>query len=188
MIKILKAPILAQLIFLATLVAATVLAVLAFIPLESNAVVVEAVRKNVDEVVVGDDVPAQDDDELVIPLTKNKTYIIDGAILIDFTGTGDQRIAFTSPAGSTIDLTYIDSKGVVVDTATGSGVLEISGAEAQYIVGTNLRRRPILISGTIEMGSTSGDLTFQWGHYKSSGDDAATTTVEAGSFLRADQI
>mgnify|MGYP003393593131 CR=1 FL=1 len=154
------------------------------LPTESNAAVVEAVRKSVNEVIDGDDVALQDDDELVLSLEKNKTYVIDGAIIMDFVGTGGQRIAFSAPAGATIDLSYLDSKGVVVDATNGSGILEISGGEAEYGVGTSLRR-PILISGTIERGSTSGDLTFQWGHFAS---EVSTTTVEAGSFLRADQI
>ncbi len=126
---------------------------------------------------------------MVLGLEKNRTYIIDGVLITNLeqpSGAIFQQIGFTAPAGATLRITYRDNPGLFFSPVDHLGVIDTSATPAQYQIADGGGRRPIAIVGTIEMGSISGDLVLQWGHHSQAG--TATTTVEAGSFLRADQI
>ena len=141
-----------------------------------------SVVKSVDETVVGENLAVQDDDELVLPLSKNRTYIIDGVVYIDYIANGEpnaQKIAFTVPVGSVMKIGYSDSHNQISD------ILDTSGEIHAYTNSNTSNRRAVIVKGIVRTGNQDGNLTFQWSH-ESVGD--ALTTVEAGSFLRADQI
>ncbi len=136
------------------------------------------VRKSVDESRAFDDT-VDFDEELVFSLEADQTYVIDGAIFVVSTDPRpDFKIAFDAPPGTTIDIGYIASAGINV---RGSELLEDLNVEGAKI---NLNRdQPVVvqISGTIEMGSTGGDVFFMWAQNTA---NEVATTVKEGSYLR----
>lgn len=136
------------------------------------------VRKSVDESRALDDT-VDFDEELVFSLEADQTYVIDGAIFVVSTSPRpDFKIAFDAPPGTIIDIEYIASAGINV---RGSELLEDLNIEGAKI---NLNRdQPVVvqISGTIEMGSTGGDVFFMWAQNTA---NEVATTVKEGSYLR----
>lgn len=134
------------------------------------------VRKSVDE--SNNSTTFQDDDELSLTLKANRTYVVDGDIFVFNTG-GGCFIALTVPEGAIMALEYRPTEG--------PRVLKVSGQESQRLscVAELNESDAIFINGTIKMGTQDGNLKLQW---RSDLNSPGTTTVEMGSFLRADEI
>lgn len=146
-----------------------------------------SVVKIVDESISGQTVALQDDDELFLTLARNKTYAIDGVIFVQTVrepgGQYTARYSFTaSPATS-----FRMSANSSVDGVMGDSVMtNVIGAEIDYSSGSP-KIRAIHVSGTVQTGNQPDEFRFRWGQ-DDVGVDTATTTVQAGSFLRAEQI
>src|SRR6185436_13219047 len=93
-------------------------------------------RKTADEIVCGTGgscaqatgTTLQNDDELVIALQANESYVIDGFLfMIASNSTPDCKIAFTVPAGATMTLGYHANSGDD-NTNIGTDILTTSGA------------------------------------------------------------
>ncbi len=143
------------------------------------------IRKPVDESVASS-TALQNDDDLKVTLAANKTYIVDGAIFISSASANPGfKMAFTVPTGATMDLGYSAlSPGPGRLQAQGE-LLENSGTASQEIPMRANTPVVIHVSGTVKVGSTSGDVTLQWAQFTS---DATAVKVMEGSYLRADQL
>jgi hypothetical protein len=140
------------------------------------------VRKAVNEDVISSST-LQNDDELVLTLSANTTYIIDGSIFATSTsGTPDIKIAFTLPTGAVMDLGF---EAASAQSLRRSEVLETSGVASSNIPIVIAAPTTIQIGGTIKMGGTGGNVTLQWAQNSA---NANPTTVMQGSYLRADEI
>jgi hypothetical protein len=139
-----------------------------------DAIIVEQVRKSVDESTTSQTL--QNDDELRLPLQKNQTYIIDGAIFISET-TEFCQIAFTFPQDAVVKLGLTE-----MFSGAESNIITTSGEGADHC--DPIPAGLITVSGTVEMGNTDGDLQLQW----SAPLPDTTTTIQQGSFLRADRM
>lgn len=150
-------------------------------PLNTDATIVEHAVKTTDQTVTGDTLT--NDTALALPLQKNKTYIIDGALFVRQSNQGAAcSFAFIIPAGATMRL------GVLVNSSNGQAslVLQESGVSQSPSCNEDVpSQNPNVVEviGTIEMGSTDGDLQLQTATYPDE-----TITVELGSFLRADKL
>lgn len=178
-----------NIVFTRTTVLTTLLAFLAIVvstaivfPRSTGATIVEHAVTTADQTVVGDTLT--DNSELFLPLQKNRTYVIDGALSI----RGSQAsclIGFSFPTGATLTLSYIE--GSPEGAGTG-GVIKISGDEhglnCSGFGGDLSVPSAVQFSGTIEMGSADGDLQFKAAATLSD----ESVTIESGSFLRADKI
>lgn len=153
-------------------------------------------RKTVDESVCGTGgsctqstgTTLQNDDELVIPLQANEKYVIDGFLfMIASNATPDCKIAFTIPAGATMTIGYHANYGDN-NTTMGTDILLTSGVSSVAIPskGGVTKENPILISGCVIMGNTSGNLTLQWA--QNSNSSGNTVTMKTNSYLRAQVI
>jgi hypothetical protein len=153
-------------------------------------------RKTADEVVCGTGgsctqatgTTLQNDDELVIALQANESYVIDGFLfMIASNATPDCKIAFTVPTGATMTLGYHANSGDN-NTNIGTDILTTSGSASVAIKssGGSTKENPIFISGCILMGSTAGNLTLQWA--QSSNSAGNTVTIKTNSYLRAQLI
>jgi hypothetical protein len=130
----------------------------------------------------------QNDDELVIPLQANESYVIDGFLfMIAGNATPDCKIAFTVPSGATMTLGYHANMGDN-NTNIGTDILTTSGSASVAVKssGGSTKENPIFISGCIIMGSTAGNLTLQWAQNSNSAGN--TVTIKANSYLRAQLI
>lgn len=149
-------------------------------------------RKSSDETVCGTSgtcsqksgATLQSDDELVIPLQANETYIIEAFIFMIASGPSpDCKIGFTLPAGATMILGYHSNYGDN-NTNMASDILISSGTASTLIPSNGTGKEvPIFISGSVVVGATSGNLQFQWA--QNSNHNTQSTTIKAGSHVRA---
>ncbi|MCR4283790.1 MAG: hypothetical protein NUV64_00525 [Parcubacteria group bacterium] len=139
-------------------------------------------RKDSDQSVINT-VNLQNDNELKVGLiSANTSYIIDGVIFASADSVApDIKIGFalSSPLGTIIDLAY------VADDSGDAGVFESSGGESPEITLKAGGKEIIQIIGTVKTGSSGSTLQLQWAQNNSS---SASTTVQAGSYLRAEAI
>lgn len=134
------------------------------------------VRKSADESVTSSTV-LQNDDDLKLSLSANKTYIIDGVLFASSTSaTPDVLIGFFGQSGVNLKIGYTNEQNEMV---LGSG------AQSSRIVLPANTPTSIHIHGTIVTGSTAGDLQLKWAQATSNG---AATVMGQGSYLRAEEI
>lgn len=128
----------------------------------------------------------QNDDELLIPVEASTTYIFEAVLFYDGATTGDIKVAFSVPAGATIEWTTIraasslaaNNYAAQIDVVTG-GSSVTSGANG---AGNHIAYR---CRGTVVVGGTAGNLQLQWAQAVS---DPTASTVFAKSFLTAQKV
>jgi hypothetical protein len=126
----------------------------------------------------------QNDDELALPLQANQTYIIEGFLfMIASSNVPDMKIAMTLPAGASMTLGFHANYGDN-NTNIASDILLSSGVAGTLIPNNGSgKENPVFISGSVVMGSTSGNLQLQWAQNTNS--NGQTVTVRANSYIRA---
>ncbi|MCX6292402.1 MAG: hypothetical protein NT126_11665 [Bacteroidetes bacterium] len=149
-------------------------------------------RKSTDETVCGTGAGCtqhtgttlQNDDELAVPLQANQSYIIEGFLFMIASGSvPDCKLGFTVPAGATMTLGYHANYGDN-NTSIATDILTAAGTAGSIIPNNGAgKENPVFISGSITMGSTSGNLQLQWA--QNSNSNTQNTTVRANSYLRA---
>lgn len=127
------------------------------------------------------------DPHLLIPVSANATYLVEGWINSSSAGThdGDLKCAISGPAGSTGRWNLImpsttataDPDLVRVTSTTIGGTLSVGQPGAGQYGG--------ILTGTLITDSTAGSCTFTWSQQTSS---ANVTTIEAASWLRLSRI
>jgi hypothetical protein len=134
-----------------------------------------AVRKSANESVTSS-TALQNDDQLKLTLLANKTYIVEGIIVVSSTNVNpDIKIAFTSPTGSAMTIGYTnDQNEAVLTSGAASSVIQVPNGTTS-----------IFIRGTVKTLSTGGDLQLRWAQNAS---NANATTVLQGSFLKGESI
>ncbi len=125
------------------------------------------------------------DNDLFMPIAANDSVQIEGYIYVQgFNGGQDFILAFTAPAGSTMNIvaTWDAHNGAV-----GQGVFHTSGTPS-----TNLDYNPIasleqgvLFFGTIVTAGTAGNIQLQYTQLSST---AVVNTFRAGSYLQTTLI
>lgn len=125
-----------------------------------------------------------DDPHLAIPIGANETYAITGMFKSSSTSaTPDLKIAFTVPAGGTLDIIYFSNGGTLATFTTAA--LRDSGVAGPVIpIGVSIIDN-VMVSGTVVNGATPGFLKLQWAQNTTSG---TATTMTAGSYLAATRI
>lgn len=97
----------------------------------------------------------QNDDDFSFPCEANLTYAIDGKLRIAAGASSGFKAAFSLPSGATGRFSLVNSTagGIIndADAATGGGGTTTISATSVTI-----------IYGYIQMGSTAGNVTFQW--------------------------
>lgn len=143
-----------------------------------------SVRKDINEYVFST-TTLQNDDDLILSLNANTTYIVEGAIFASSTSaTPDLTIAFTVPNGAVMDIGYVSG---FAGATRDADVLTFSGVGSSRIQVAADSTTPAIVqfNGTIKMGATSGSVILQWAQATS---NAANITVKSGSYLRAEEI
>jgi hypothetical protein len=146
-----------------------------------------AAHKTVDESVTSS-TTLQDDDDLAFTVQADETWVWEAVLYVVGSTAGDIRVAFTVPAGATLQW---GAPGSAAIAATASGAAEevnnnvvtASGTFENY--GTFAGRSAILVRGLVVVGSTAGTVQLQWTQNAS---NATATTVKAGSHLIARRI
>jgi hypothetical protein len=125
-----------------------------------------------------------DDPHLAIPIGANETYAITGMFKSSSTSaTPDLKIAFTVPAGGTLDIIYFSNGGTLATFTTAA--LRDSGVAGPVIpIGVSIIDN-VMVSGTVVNGGTPGFLTLRWAQNTT---NATATTMTAGSYLAATRI
>jgi hypothetical protein len=125
----------------------------------------------------------QNDNTLLLSLDADTQYmfelwlIVSGAAI----GTGDIKIAFTSPTGSVGSFSSEGYSTSSTSPAIGQ-IRGLSGSAQAFGVNGSSNLSPVKAKGYIITSTTPGALQLQWAQNTSS---ATNTTVKAGSWLRA---
>src|SRR5690606_12075457 len=124
----------------------------------------------------------QSDDELLVSLTANRTYEVSGVLRVSGSTSGDIKLAWTGPSGSTM---YAVVHGLGAGGSDGGDdvifLYEGPGTGTFGIFGTTTAPiRAVHYHGFIQLGGTSGTLQLVWAQGSSSG---TATVVHSGSFM-----
>lgn len=142
------------------------------------------VSKPIDESVTSSTV-LQNDDDLVLAVSANATYVMDGYIMASGAGvgTGDLKIDFTIPSGATMKYT---SFGVTTASPAVQYEATVNANSTARAIGTNgSTDMGSAIQAVITVGSTAGSVQLRWAQNTSSG---TATILRATSYLRFTRI
>jgi len=134
-------------------------------------IVFASVSKSVDETIVSS-TTLQDDDELKFTATANKTYSGIFLIFYQTAGAPDIKYALSIPTGATA------TSGTTGWHAADNGATD--DFTSSKVVASAATVSIFEIPFKVEMGSTAGEVVFQWAQNVS---NAANTTVQRGSYL-----
>lgn len=119
----------------------------------------------------------QNDDEMVLQLAANTTYVVDGVIFASSTSaTPDIGFAFFGPTGIDIAIGYTNDVNEAVLT---------SGELSNRVQLPANTPTSIHIKGTVKTGGTAGALQLKWAQWALS---SSATTVMKGSYIRAESL
>jgi len=134
-------------------------------------------RKFVNKVRTGSDAGLENDSDFSFFGEKNTDYLLEMTIFCVRTADGNANISynFNLPAGGTYDAVRI--------AALATGITTKVSEAANDNVGLGTLNLDVMISlrGVIKIGSSSGNITFQWGI--TGGDGTSSITVYAGSWM-----
>lgn len=142
------------------------------------------VLKTSDESVISS-TSLQDDNQLLLAVAANTTYLMDLLIIVNSPTAADLKLGWSGPSGATLEWatnaphtaqTNFDSSTISVNR------LGIGSAADAAGFGSDVIFRP---SGLLIVSSTAGTLTFRWAQTTST---ASNTTVKANSFLRLRKV
>jgi len=141
-------------------------------------------RKKPDDESVVNSTTLQNDDDLVIPIPANDSMQIEGYIdMKSVSGGTDGKIAFTIPAGATMNIMSFSTKVNSIDeyflksSGTASGAIDFNT--------NSIFENGILLFGTVVTGSTAGNIQLQWAQFAAK---TVVLTFKAGSYLEATYI
>lgn len=121
--------------------------------------------------------------DLIFPATANSVYTVDGVFHIGCNNTGGVKFAITLPTGSTIWM-MVDGT-TTANTAFIRQAITASATLTGTAVNQENAQRTVRLSGTITIGSTAGNVQFQF----ASGTDTQTSTIyQEGTFLRIQNV
>lgn len=124
---------------------------------------------------------AQDDNELIVPVDANSTYMITVMVLYNSPTTADFRYNFSLPAGASgYKATAHAPLATTACSDTSTTTINNSITSADNNVGGAGAVCALRITGTVIVAGTAGNVTFQWAQATS---DAGTTTVYANSWI-----
>ena len=123
------------------------------------------------------------DDDLIVTLDANSSYVITAAITASSTATQpDIKMSFNAPPGASMALTFGSFDGT--NKVAGSGLFSSNSTEVMIdLPSTGLV--VMHIDGVITTGSTAGTVEFEWAQNTS---HATEVKVFKGSYLRAEKI
>lgn len=125
------------------------------------------------------------DKGLALPVLAGATYALDSFIAVDGAAASDWRYNFLLPAGSSMihSLWGSGSGAATIEATIFHDAFVGTGTTPGLIgVGSPMSSRPI---GTIYIGGTAGDVTFQFAQGVSG---ATATTLKGGSWFRLTRL
>lgn len=124
----------------------------------------------------------QDDDHFVFAVEANKTYRLEGSLLVSAAAAGGWKWVFSVPSGTTGRASQSVSNSAVYssidfDATAGFGVTSSSGTTGN---GTE-----ISVFGYLTTSSTAGDIVFRWAQ---NGFSATGTYIERTSTMTLTEV
>ena len=130
----------------------------------------------------------QDDADLALAVVNATTYTLDGMLIHSAAAGADFQVAFTGPAGATLDWVPRGLSTLAVSTV-GEVTLAASslGDAGSLITGTAGAgtKMTTLVTGLLRVGATAGTLQLRWAQGNA---DASDCVVYAGSYIALRQV
>lgn len=128
----------------------------------------------------------QSDNELVLAVVANATYLLDMHVLYQSGTTPDLSIAFSVPAGTTMAWSPHGLDQLVSGNAGNVFLTKLSEAQGAGLGGAGTTT-PVAarICGLVQVSSTAGNLQFRWAQLTI---NASNTTVFAGSWMKLTRV
>jgi hypothetical protein len=128
------------------------------------------------------------DSALVLPMLASVTYELTAQLFYIGNDTGDIKVTFTQPTGSTLSWGPIGaSQAAVTGSATagtgewwGTNVNTTASPTTSMPMGGSTSDLHMVIRGIVVVSATAGNLQLQWAQNTSNG---TATTVKAGSWM-----
>lgn len=117
------------------------------------------------------------DPALVAPVAAGRKYTFEIILFVIGDGANDVKFAMSIPAGASVVYTAAELSGAsseVKNDETDTGIFHLGGT------GWPADAIPFLISGTLVVDTTAGDLELEWAQFASG---ATATTVKKGSYM-----
>lgn len=146
------------------------------------------IRKSTNESVTSN-TTLQNDDELLVAVSSNEEWVIVGHIYPSCTdGTVDIKVGWSAPSGASgrhsVAGLALPATSNTNDLRTQSFGTLTTGLSAG-VPPSGTAESPVFVSVSVVVGSTPGNINFQWAQDNSSG---TAMTVLAGSFLVAHRV
>lgn len=113
----------------------------------------------------------QDDDTFTFYGEADTNYFIDMMLLVNSPAAEDMIFNFSLPSGTTYDVKVIAPQSTVSNR----------DESANWSLATSGTDEVMLVKGVMRVGSTAGQITFQWA--SAAGTATGNTTVYAGSWM-----
>jgi hypothetical protein len=121
------------------------------------------------------------DADLSVNVVTDKTYVIDGVVLVEASSTVPEvKFRLSAPAGSELSFSYVAAGGYF----SYAEILENNETSAPLDLQADT---PLAIhfNGTLKTGSTAGTIQLEWAQANS---DSSRTSVLRGSYIRVDPL
>jgi len=130
----------------------------------------------------------QDDDDLALTVVENTAYTLDAMIINSASTTSDIQLAFTGPAGASLDwvprgLSTL-AAATVGEVTLAASVIGDAGALVTGTAGVGTKTTT-LVTGLLRVGATAGTLQLRWAQGTV---DATDCVVHEGSYMVLRQV
>lgn len=144
------------------------------------------VRKTANESVTSS-TTLQNDDQLVLAVAANTTYVLDMMLIYSGAEAGDLQLNWTVPTGATMDYRWDGPPTSITGTSDGDtryGALNAPPGTSTAI-GATAGNLIAFGRGLLVVGGTAGNVQLQWAQSSSSG---TATTIKSNSYMRLTKV
>jgi hypothetical protein len=157
------------------------------VTLSGGTTIQRCVWKTADET-INNSIALQDDDDLALTVVESTAYTLDAMIINSASTTSDLQLAFTGPAGASLDwvprgLSTL-AAATVGEVTLAASVIGDAGALVTGTAGVGTKTTT-LVTGLLRVGATAGTLQLRWAQGTA---DATDCVVHEGSYMVLRQV
>lgn len=122
----------------------------------------------------------QNDDHLVLPVTANTLYFVQGMLIYTGNTSGDMQFQWTGPSGATFDWASDALPSGATTTTDQVSRTALTFANVAPVAAITGSTATVPFKGVLSVGSSGGSFRIKWGQFAS---NATATVMKAGSYI-----